>query len=168
MTQPGIFLIPREIIESVGTWDETLSLNDDMEFFTRVILQADKVVFSNASTLYYRSGLGSGALSATKSEEGVLSNYASISSSIEYMLSRDKSEYTRLLCANLLQLFVYDSYLLHPKLVNKAEKKIADLGGSNLQMPSGKILQLLSRFFGWKFAKKIHNKLQKKDEKSVN
>ncbi|HEX3386783.1 MAG TPA: glycosyltransferase family A protein, partial [Mucilaginibacter sp.] len=35
MTQPGIFLIPRSVIDAAGSWDEKLSLIDDMDFFTR-------------------------------------------------------------------------------------------------------------------------------------
>ena len=39
-TPPGRVLIPRTILEKAGLWNESLSLNDDFEFFTRIFLNS--------------------------------------------------------------------------------------------------------------------------------
>lgn len=57
MTQPGMFLIPREIITAVGGWDEDLSLIDDFEFFARILCHTNEVLFTPGASLYYRSGV---------------------------------------------------------------------------------------------------------------
>ncbi len=161
MTQPGIFLIPRKIIDGAGQWDEHLTLNDDMEFFTKNILKAKCICFSESSILYYRSGLGNIALSAAKSKKAFESNYLSIKLSSSYLLKETNTDLTRRLVANLLQGFVYECYLVNKSLSKKVEIEIALLGGSNYKLPGGKVLSFLSKTVGWKSAKTIHSFLRK-------
>ena len=56
MAQPGIWLTPRSVIEKAGKWNESISLNDDGEFFCRVLLQSSKIIFCPEAKVYYRSG----------------------------------------------------------------------------------------------------------------
>ena len=49
-----IFLIKRDVLLSSGLWDEALSINQDGEFFCRVISQSNKVVFDKDSHVKYR------------------------------------------------------------------------------------------------------------------
>ena len=156
MTQPGIFLLPRKIIELAGLWNENLSLNDDMEFFTKNILQAKYIFFSEKSILYYRSGIGKTALSAAKSTKAFESNYLSINLSAGYLLKASNTPTTRKLVANLLQGLVYECYFVNKSFSKKIEIEIKSLGGSDYQLPSGKILEMLTKVTGWKLAKRIH------------
>lgn len=55
---PHTFLAPRFIVEKAGPWHPHLTLNDDAEFFTRVILQANKVVSSADGYVLYREHEG--------------------------------------------------------------------------------------------------------------
>ncbi|MFC1694689.1 glycosyltransferase family 2 protein [Pseudomonadota bacterium] len=55
MMQTGAWLVHRDLIEAAGPWDETLSLHDDGEFFTRVLLQAEKNCFVSEAKIYYRT-----------------------------------------------------------------------------------------------------------------
>src|SRR5262249_38014831 len=41
------WLAPRAVIERAGPWNEQLSLNDDGEFFCRVVLAASRILFCN-------------------------------------------------------------------------------------------------------------------------
>ena len=66
MMLPALWLIPREIADAAGPWDETLSLCDDAEYFTRVVLAAERVLFCAGARCYYRSGLPN-SLSGRKS-----------------------------------------------------------------------------------------------------
>ncbi|GHA50417.1 glycosyl transferase [Salinimicrobium marinum] len=51
---PHTFLAPRYVVEKAGLWHPNLTLNDDAEFFARVILQAKKVVSSPNCHVLYR------------------------------------------------------------------------------------------------------------------
>src|SRR5205807_7008133 len=49
------WLTPRAVIEEAGPWNEQLSLNDDGEFFCRVVLASSGIRFCNDARGYYRS-----------------------------------------------------------------------------------------------------------------
>lgn len=53
-----VYLIPREIINPAGRWNENLSLNDDGEFFSRIILNSSKIVFCKNTYVIYRTSAG--------------------------------------------------------------------------------------------------------------
>lgn len=154
MTQPGMFLIPRPLLEMVGGWDESLSLIDDFEFFARLFCHATEVLFADEAILYYRSGIH-GSLSALKSRTGIESAFHSLIKGTDYLLQHRSDPDARLSCANILQLFIYDAYPHHPDLRDQIQMKIKQLGGSNLKVPGGPRFQLASRLLGWKMAKRI-------------
>jgi len=154
MTQPGIFLIPRSIIEKVGLWDEKLSLIDDMDFFTRAILGGTKVVFEPESILYYRSGLA-GSLSGQKSYAAYQSAFRAIEQSTENLLAISHSQKVKTASANLWQSFVHEVYPLHPELYSVAERRIKELGGASVEYRCGPATQLLVSLVGWKLTKRI-------------
>src|SRR5690606_1034715 len=91
MMQCALWLIPRTIIEKSGLWNEELSLINDFDFFTRVILASSGVKFSHNSTLFYRSGMGSNALSGKKSQIHIKSAFLSIHYATEQLLAIDQS-----------------------------------------------------------------------------
>jgi glycosyltransferase involved in cell wall biosynthesis len=155
MTQPGIFLIPRNLLEKAGLWDERLSLIDDFEFFTRVLLCASEVRFTPHVTLYYRSGVNT-SLSTLQSRKGMESAWLATELGTTYLLSTENSLRTQQVSATCFQIWAYNYYPYFPDLVRKAEKKIKDLGGSQYPLPAGKWLSKLSKIFGWKRAKQIH------------
>jgi glycosyltransferase involved in cell wall biosynthesis len=158
MTNPGIFLIPRKIIEKAGLWDETLSLLDDTEYFMKTILATDKVIFSSNSTLYYRSGLNN-SLSRTKTRKGFESAFNAIEKASLTLLDKRNDHTAKLSCANNWQLFIYDHYPNYPDLTNKAEAYIQQLTTPDLPFPSGGYTKLLLNFLNWKTIKSIKQKI---------
>lgn len=54
---PHVYLVRRELIIKSGLWNESLSINQDGEFFTRVLLNASKVIHAEDSIAFYRYGL---------------------------------------------------------------------------------------------------------------
>lgn len=51
---PHVYLTPKRLIEQVGYWNEDLTNNDDAEFFTRIILAAQRIKFTPKTEVYYR------------------------------------------------------------------------------------------------------------------
>ncbi len=51
---PVVFLTPKSLIEKSGVWNENLTNNDDAEFFSRVILNSEEILFSPNTSVYYR------------------------------------------------------------------------------------------------------------------
>ncbi len=67
-----VYLMPKALIEKSGNWNESLTNNDDAEFFTRLILNASKIIFSPETSAYYRYA-STDKLSELDSEEKVKS-----------------------------------------------------------------------------------------------
>jgi glycosyltransferase involved in cell wall biosynthesis len=154
MTQPGIFLIPRNLIEKAGLWDEQLTLIDDLEFFTRVVLKSDKVVFDSQSILYYRSGI-SGSLSDQKAVTAIKSAFKSIDQSTCYLQNADQSAYVLSACANMWQQFIYEVYPREPELIAFAKDRVVELNGSSLEFKCGGITKIMVSIIGWKLTKRF-------------
>ncbi len=53
--QTATWLVSRELIEATGPWRESLSLDDDGEYFCRVLAQSNGVHFVPESKVYYRA-----------------------------------------------------------------------------------------------------------------
>lgn len=152
MMHPAAWLVPRQIAEIAGSWDETLSLNDDGEYFCRVILASKEVKFCWGAKTYYRSGI-SNSLSGRKSPDALESAFRSVELSTNHLLAQENSQRTRAACASAFQSFVYDVYPDMPELVQKAEAHVQSLGGSNMLPQGGFMFQLLSKVVGWKQTK---------------
>ena len=154
MMHPGAWLVPRKISDKAGLWNEDLSLNDDGEYFSRILLASEGVKFCQGAKTYYRSG-NTGSLSGTKSLKARQSQFLSLSLGTNNLLARENSPRTRHTCAIAFQRFIYDVYPDVSELSKQAAIKVKELGGSNLQPTGGRIFQLLSKLVGWQQAKKI-------------
>jgi glycosyltransferase involved in cell wall biosynthesis len=156
MTQPGIFLIPRKLIEDSGGWVIELSKgpNDDMEFFTRLILASNQIFFCPESTLFYRSGIV-GSLSKKKDKLGLEMAYKTVLMAGYELLKKEDSKKTREAFATQVKSIIFDAYPEHIELYNKAKIELTKLGGSDFEYQTGGITKILSKVFGWRAAKRI-------------
>lgn len=154
MMQPGIFLVPRNIIVKAGPWNEALSLIDDFDFMVRVIANSQYVLFCEEAVLKYRSGLINN-LSGKKSAKYMESAFNSLQLGINKILEVKNDVYTRLACANTYKRWAYEFYPLHKDFYYKLENEIDKLGGSRVPIIGGKLFIFLTRIVGWKSAKKL-------------
>lgn len=154
MMQPGLFLLPRSLVETAGPWDESLTLIDDFEFFARILSHANEVLFTPGERLLYRSGI-SESLSQRKSPEAVESAARSLLKGTAHLLEKRCDAAARRACANLLQDFVYTCYPDYPSLRESMIRRIEELGGSNLAPDGPPNFQRLRRLTGWKLARRI-------------
>ncbi len=159
MTNPGRAFIPKTLIEKGGIWNERLSLNDDLEFFTRIMLHTEKIVFNHEGILSYRSGIL--GISSLKGKTAFESSFTAIELSVKMALAQySDREIIRQSCANIWQNLIYEIYPEYPDLVKKAELSLAGLPVPTLPYPSGGITKVLARFFNWKTVKLIKKQLQ--------
>jgi glycosyltransferase involved in cell wall biosynthesis len=152
---PTSWLYPREIVEATGLWHESLTLNNDMEYFTRAVLASKKIVFCPEARWYYRSGNPS--LSGQRSEKALWSQYEVIRLSTERLFAIENSERTRYAAACYWQYFVFMAYPQAMDLLKIAEKNIKDLGDFNLKPLGSPSFELLCLILGWKKAKRIQS-----------
>jgi glycosyltransferase involved in cell wall biosynthesis len=154
MMHGAAWLVPRAVAERAGFWDERLSLINDFDYFTRVLLQSQGVAFCAGARTYYRSGMA-GSLSGTTSRRSWESAFLSTQLGTDALLRQEDSERTRQAAAINLQRLAYSAYPFAPDLVARAEQRIRALGGSDLQPGGGPVFQFLRHCLGWKLARRI-------------
>lgn len=154
-TPPGRILIARKTLQAAGLWDEELSLNDDLEFFTRVFYAANKIIYNDETIFKYRSGI-IGISSRTKGRKYQLSNWKSFEKATNLALSAYPHDHKiEKACANMWQQFIYENYPNNKDLIRKAEISIQALGGADFSYPSGGLSQKLMKIIGWKATKRL-------------
>jgi len=152
MMHPAAWLVPRHIANKAGLWNEDLSLNDDGEYFCRVVLASIGVKFCWGAKSYYRSGSPI-SVSASKSDMAWESAFQSLEIGTSNLLITEDSLRTRQVCATVFQRFIHEVYPDVPDLLSKAESKVEALGTSNIELMGGPIFHLISTSLGWKNAK---------------
>lgn len=160
MMHPAAWLLPRAIVDSAGPWDERLSLNDDGEFFARVVAASSRVAYCADAVSLYRSALPT-SLSAQRSRQHLESAHLALQLIVDEMTLLDDGDAMRRAAADLAQRFAYDYYPAAPDLVADAENLARSLGGSTLRPLGGRGFAALSRLVGWKLARRAQVALGK-------
>lgn len=159
MSTVHAWLTPRKLIEKAGLWREDLKVNQDGEFFLRVLLQSEKVLFCPEARVYYRSGLPGSISAGIQKTEAIVSRFSVIEALEKELLKREKSERVYKALADAYQEFVYSYYPKQEKFVQLAEEKVRGFGGHSLAIPGGKLYRTLSKFLGWKRVSRLKSSL---------
>jgi len=151
--RPHAWLTPRELIEESGPWNTDLKLNQDGEFFSRVLLLSDGVVFCPNTEVYYRE-TGTG-VSSRRSQEAWKSLYDSIRLICSRILEREDSPRTRQLCAAKWEQFRRRAYPSCPDLVRRAKQNVEALGGVSYTSNASLPYRIVESVIGWKGATRV-------------
>jgi glycosyltransferase involved in cell wall biosynthesis len=146
MMQPGAWLTPRAVIEKAGPWDESLSLHDDGEFFTRVLLKAARNVFVPGVTVGYREVPGS--LSRKRNRRAMESALAVCRSRHRHLLAAKDDSLVRRALATQYAQFAYEFGAAAPDLANEALREMRGLRAAPACVIGGGTFRWLSRLFG--------------------
>jgi glycosyltransferase involved in cell wall biosynthesis len=152
MMHPSCWLVPKAVAGRAGPWDESLTLNDDGEYFCRVLLAGAGMAFCPAGRSFYRSGLP-GSLSQQRGDRARRSQFHSLELITAHLLAAEDSPRTRQAAANYYQRFIHDFFPAPPDLMRTAAARVAQLGGSSLPDPAmGPRTRRLAALLGWKNA----------------
>ena len=161
MMIPAAWFGERTLFKSTKGWDESLLVNQDGEYFARVIRQASIVRFTNATEVYYRRGLVHSVSTFTADKADSL--FRSTASMVETALSLEDSQRMRQMASNRWQHFIYTSYPYNPDHIKEAKKRLSSLPTPNLNNPLlvSKTSRLIARILGWKTLTRIRRLRQK-------
>jgi hypothetical protein len=149
------WLIPREIINKAGSWNEELGLGNDFEFSIRLILASKGIRFCNEAIVYYRSDLRQN-MSSDTSIKTIMSVLKAARLGIKNMLDTNNDSAVQQVCADKLQIWLLTYYpYISSELSKDVEKKIKALGGSTASVGGSKKIQLFTMLFGWKFSRML-------------
>lgn len=156
MTQAGMFLIPRVLMDEFGLWNETCSFRDDFEFFFRIISKSQGVRFAPEARLYYRSGVPN-SLSRRRDANAVCGAFAGLVLGTEHLIEAEDSARTRRVCANILQDFIYEYYPAYSSLRERARRKVEALGGADVEPDGPPGFQKLRGLLSWRIARRAQH-----------
>jgi glycosyltransferase involved in cell wall biosynthesis len=153
MMHPAAWLVPSDIARKAGPWDESLTLNDDGEYFARVALSAREIAYSLDSVALYRSGLPS-SLSGRRDRRSLDSLFRSCDLVAAHLVGVEDTPRVRHALADYYQRLAYEIYPDAPDLFGLAEARARAMGGSKLRPSMGGRQALLARIVGWKMARR--------------
>jgi glycosyltransferase involved in cell wall biosynthesis len=149
MLYPGLWLLPRGIVERIGPWREELTLNNDAEYFTRAALASAGCLFCPGAKAYYRSGLPN-TLSATRSRAACLSQVRVLELCEQHLRASEDSERTRRAVSAFWQRV---GMALYPHARDLGESAIAHgraLADVTIEPQGGALFRLMHRLLGWR------------------
>jgi len=157
--QPGGWLVSRELGETAGPFDTSLSFDDDGEYFCRVLMASEGTRFVSDARVFYRvtpRGRVSYIGNSDKKKESLL---CSMKLHIRYLRSLEDSERTRKASVTYLQNWYHHFYPDRPDLVEELQKMAGELNG-HLEAPQLRWKYAwMKPIFGWKTAKSAQTAL---------
>jgi len=143
------WLVPRNIIEKSGNWNEELSVDDDGEFFCRVLLQVDAIKYVDAAKSYYRYHSHNNNLSSQVTYKAHTSSFKALRLKNENI----NDEKFHILFANQAIQLLVNIFPKHPNLCRSIKRFITELGGNAWQPYQENPHKVFRRIFGWRFVK---------------
>lgn len=130
--QPATWLVRREIIAAAGRYNDDVRVDEDGEYFCRLVLASDGIQFVPGAKVFYRvSGSGS---SIQRTLFHADARWHSFQLQFAHLKSLGDSERVRTACVNFLQNWLIFFYPQRPDIVEQAQKLAASVGGK-LEMP---------------------------------
>lgn len=151
MMYPAMWLLPRQTAVRTGPWREDLTLMDDTDYFTRVVLLSGGIIDCPGSLSYYRKGHAS--VSGLKTGKAWHSYFKGLESCTERFLEAERSDRTRRVASFLWQRFAHASYPYNRSLAEEAVRRAKALHRDRLQMPGGWRYSVLSGLLGWRLTR---------------
>ncbi|MES2431360.1 MAG: glycosyltransferase family 2 protein [Bacteroidota bacterium] len=158
---PHCWLFSRAIHERTGGWNETLTCNQDTEFFLRAVVQSKMVMFCQDTIAYYRTVANENSISKLNSADKFASllKVGKIYKAIVNNLAKDTPE-AKISIGNYFKELEYKFYPDYPELVKECEDQ-PEIKFANIEYDSRGKFSFIYKLLGWRSGKKIHERLKK-------
>lgn len=153
MMHPAAWLVSRRITELAGGWNEDLKLNQDGEYFTRVVASSEYVKFHLDAKCYYRIG-NLASISKNRSKNAVKSLSISNNLCIDHLLNYKNDDRTREAAIKFHKRFINRFYLGDKEIINDNKNSIKKLGGTLTPVVATQKFKLFKKIFGQEIARK--------------
>lgn len=150
------WLVSRTLSELAGPWNENLSVDDDGEYFCRLVSKSEGVKFvPQAKCFCRRSEFNSLSRSLDFSLGGQDSQFESMRLQIAHLRSTEETVRVREACLKYLRRWLVHFYPERPDILARANELAADLGGS-LEIPRLPWKYAwMTPVIGWRLAKRV-------------
>jgi len=157
---PNTWLVSRTLTEAAGPWNTDLSLDDDGEYFARVVARSTRIRFLRKAEAYYRV-LGAETLSKSYSRERIESQFNSMNLQIEQLCRLDDGPETGAAIVAFLESALWFFHPESPDLVREASA-MAQTYGTTLKLPKlPKKYSVFEKFLGYSRARGVQRTYNK-------
>ena len=151
--QTATWLTSRELTEAAGRWDTRLHVDDDGEYFCRVLLASEGTRFVQESKVFYRMTSSSRVSHIGTSDKKKDAMLLSMKLHIQYLRSLEESERVRKSCLAYMQTWYDNFYPERPDIVAELHALATQLQGC-MEVPQLRWKYAwMKPVFGWKAAK---------------
>jgi len=149
------WLVSRELTEAAGPWDSRLVVDDDGEYFSRVLLLSEGVRFVPEARVYYRSSGPHSVSQIGRSSLKLEAQWRSMQLHIQYLRSMEDSPAVRSTCLQFLQNCLIYFYPERPDILQQMQQTADELGGTLSSPQLSWKYSWLQQMFGWAIAKRV-------------
>jgi glycosyltransferase involved in cell wall biosynthesis len=158
--QTATWLTSRELTKAAGPWDPRLFVDDDGEYFCRVLLASDGVRFVPGPKVYYRISTSARLSHIGQSNKKKDAQLLSMKLHVKYIRSLEDSDRIRAACITYLEDWLMNFYPERPDIVQELQGLAGTLGG-RLRLPRLRWKYAwIELLFGWRAAKSARIMLQ--------
>lgn len=151
------YLIPRHIMEKAGRYyDESLLLNIDFEYFTRMVLEAESIVYCPESICYYRKSVATSKTYRPAYKKQISALNARVKA-LDNFLTRHNDTAAKEAARKALTMLTFT----FPSIRRHSKKAIKDLGLEKFGMFGGRRFKALATLVGFENAIRIKDIYQK-------
>lgn len=152
--QNATWLVSRELTDAAGPWKTRLSVDNDGEYFCRVLLASDTVRFIPEAKAFYRRRVGSLSVTGTDRRK-IEDRFLSTELHVGYLRTLEDSEATREACLSYLQRYFALVYPDRPDLIDQTQRLAGSLGGRLAAPRASWKYGWIAALFGWTHAKRV-------------
>jgi glycosyltransferase involved in cell wall biosynthesis len=150
---PATWLVSRELCDAAGPWDTRMIVDDDGEYFCRVLLASKGVHFVSQAKVLYRKTSVESVSKIGRSVDKLNAQWLSMKLHMKYLRSLEDSARAREVCVCYMQTWL-PYYCLHQSnIVKEMERMAVELGGKLTPPSLTWKYACIQKVFGWKAAR---------------
>lgn len=150
------WLCPRSVLDKTGEWNEDLNVDDDGEYFCRVVLASKGVLYRTGAISYYRKYTNKNSLSSLHNEQSYRSAIKAIDLKLSHLIrSGINRPMISKVFARLYKAAEVATYPQFKELSGYAGERSKKLGKVPSQYQAGPVSTFLSKLFGWRLLRRI-------------
>jgi glycosyltransferase involved in cell wall biosynthesis len=157
--QTATWLTSRELAETAGLWDTNLQMDDDGEYFARLLSVSEGTRFVPGTGILYRANSWNRVSYIGNSDKKKDSLFRSIKLQIQYLRSLEDSERVRKACLVYLQTWYHHFYPERSDLVAELQNLATQLQGHLVEPRLRWKYAWMKPVFGWNAAKSAQTAL---------
>ncbi len=150
------WLSPKKLIDKAGFWNEDLSVDDDGEFFCRVILHSNGLISANDAICYYRKFRENRSLSSQAGYKAIKSSLTALQLKQKHLAKYSNELGYKKAFARAYKRMAVSVYPEFRDVVKTCVQNMNQLGGTSHDVTiGGEGIELVKNIFGWKTARFI-------------